>query len=152
MLGPRLAMGEAEFVPRVTKKDSPRERPPDARSQERSDSANIAGFEDLVAFYVRLGRPGKRNHKSGSLLRDMDSRFRTSREFPCWEKCTLVPLCVCFGEDDQPFTSPGLSGCSSGSTIASMIAGFGERKAEMIAGRISSRLAHRNPSAPQALA
>jgi hypothetical protein len=53
-------MGEAELVPRVTKEDSPRERPSDARSRGRSDPANIAGFEDLIAFYVRLGRPGKK--------------------------------------------------------------------------------------------
>ena len=49
-------------------------------------------------------------------------------------------------------SSSGSAGFSSGSTIASTSAGFGERRAAWIAGRISSGRSQRYPSAPQARA
>jgi hypothetical protein len=43
-------------VPRVAKDDFSREQLPNGRSQGQSDSAHLAGFEDLVAVSVRFGR------------------------------------------------------------------------------------------------
>src|SRR5947199_217444 len=65
-----------------------------------------------------------------------------------------VPAAISGGElrPIYPFNSSGLDGFSSGSTIASTTAARGERKAASIAGRISPGWAHRNPSAPQAVA
>jgi hypothetical protein len=52
-------------------------------------SADLAGFENLVAVSVRVGCHGKETAKAASHPRDTDSRFRTSAGFKA--TASLVP-------------------------------------------------------------